>query len=182
VLRLGVRLSKGQKKILPGERPARFSANVRQQFRRTTATQLSPSPFDQHSGLASSLYAIVSGLESSGVVFAFVALIGYLMSSSIQWVELDRGTIRARRLLTRKLVEQPIADIVDARPLHSQAMGPLENALMDALLKTTNRGYEIRFKDGTKLGLVRGEMRGLDRFLWALAVELAKLREGDGIR
>jgi hypothetical protein len=109
----------------------------------------------------------------------FVALIGYAMSSSLQWVELDGGIIRARRLLTRRLVEHRVADIVDARPLHSQAMGPLENALMHALLKTTNRGYEIRFKDGSKLGLVRGEMAGLDEFLGALAVELAKRRRGD---
>jgi hypothetical protein len=108
-----------------------------------------------------------------------VSLIGYFMSSSLQWVELDGGVIRARRLLTRTLVERPVVDIVDARPLHPQAMGPLEHALMDALLKTTNRGYEIRFRDGTKLGLVRGEMAGPAGFLGALAMDLARQREGD---
>jgi hypothetical protein len=111
----------------------------------------------------------------------FVARIGYFMSSSVQWVELDGGMIRTRQLLTRKLVERPVADIGDARPLRSEAMGPLENALMDALLKTTNREYEIRFRDGTRLGLVRGEIAGLDQFLGALAAELARRREGDRI-
>jgi hypothetical protein len=53
-------------------------------------------------------------------------------------------------------------------------MGPLENALMDALLKTTNRGYEIRFQDGTKLGLIRGKMCGLDEWHGALEKELAR--------
>jgi hypothetical protein len=120
----------------------------------------------------------VSAWVALGAV-GFVALIGYFMSSSLQWVELDGGMIRARRPLTWKLVEQRVADIVDAKPLHSQAMGPLENAAMDALLKTTNRGYEIRFKDGTRLGLVRGEMAGLDAFLGALAAELVRRREGD---
>lgn len=117
----------------------------------------------------------VSAWVALGAV-GFVALIGYAMSSSLQWVELDGGVIRARRLLTRRLVEHPVADVVDARPLHSQAVGPLENALMDALLKTTNRGYESRFKDGSKLGLVRGEMAGLDGFLGVLAAELARQR------
>lgn len=49
------------------------------------------------------------------------------------------------------------------------------------MLKTSNRGYELRFRDGTKLGLVRGDMAGLDEFLGALAGELARLRtEPDG--
>lgn len=120
----------------------------------------------------------VSAWVALGAV-GFVAFIGYAMSSSLQWVELDGGVIRARRLLTRRLIERPVADIADAQPLHSQMMGPLENALMDALLKTTNRGYEIRFRDGTKLGLVRGEMVGLEGFLGALAAELARQRGAD---
>jgi len=58
-------------------------------------------------------------------------------------------------------------------------MGPLENALMDALLKTANRGYEIRFRDGTRLGWSVERMAGLDTFLGVLAAELAKLRGND---
>ncbi|WP_020471510.1 hypothetical protein [Zavarzinella formosa] len=86
----------------------------------------------------------------------FVGFIGYAMSSSVQWVELDADTLRWRGLLTRRFHEKPVSELVDALPLHSQLMGSLENAIMDAMLKTSNRGYELRFRDVTKLGLVRG--------------------------
>lgn len=107
---------------------------------------------------------------------AFVAVIGYAMSSSVQWVELDDGVIRWRGLLTRRVREQPVSELVDALPLHSNLMGPLENAVLDAVMRTSNRGFELRFRDGTKLGLVRGDMAGLDEFLLALAKELERLR------
>jgi hypothetical protein len=44
------------------------------------------------------------------------------------------------------------------------------------MIKTSNRGYELRFRNGTKLGLVRGDMAGLDESLHALAQELARMR------
>ena len=65
---------------------------------------------------------------------AFVAIMGYAMSSSFQWVELDGGIIRGRKLLTRRVVEHQVGDIVSIKPLDSKAMGPLENAVMDALM------------------------------------------------
>ena len=107
---------------------------------------------------------------------AFVLGIGYAVSSSVEWVELDGGMIRWRSLLTRRIKEKPVSELVDALPLNSKAMGPLENAILDAMMKTSNRGYELRFRDGTKLGLVRGDMAGLDEFLGALAGEMARLR------
>jgi hypothetical protein len=91
-------------------------------------------------------------------------------------VELDDGVIRGKKLLTRTVVERPLSDLVDAAALNSKAMGPLENALMDAVLKTSNRGYELRFRDGTKIGLVRGDMAGFEEFLGALAEEIRKGR------
>jgi hypothetical protein len=106
----------------------------------------------------------------------FVLVLGYAMSSSYQWVELDDGVIRGKKLLTRTVVERPLSDLVDAAALNSKAMGHLENALMDAVLKTSNRGYELRFRDGTKIGLVRGDMAGFDEFLGALAEEIRKGR------
>jgi len=106
---------------------------------------------------------------------AFVLCIGYAMSSSVQWVELDGGVLRWRGLLTRRVREKPVSELVDALPLNSKAMGPLENAVLDAVMKTSNRGYELRFRDGTKLGLIRGDMAGLDEFLDALDKELARL-------
>jgi hypothetical protein len=108
------------------------------------------------------------------VVFALV--LGYAMSSSYQWVELDDGVIRGKKLLARTVVERPVSDLVDAAALNSKAMGHLENALMDAVLKTSNRGYELRFRDGTKIGLVRGDMAGFEEFLGALAEQMRKWR------
>jgi hypothetical protein len=103
---------------------------------------------------------------------AFVALLGYLMSSSMQWVELQGGMIRARSLLTRKVVERRVADTVMVTPLNSAAMGAASNAVLTAAMGTANRGYELRFGDGRKVGLVRGDMAGLDEFMEALRAEL----------
>ncbi|HEX5269140.1 MAG TPA: hypothetical protein VFW33_01570, partial [Gemmataceae bacterium] len=89
---------------------------------------------------------------------AFVALLGWAMSSGYQWVEVRRGVIRGKKLLTRAVVERPVGEIVRIMPLHSPLMHPLANAVMDAAMKTSNRGYELRFRDGLRLGLVRGDM------------------------
>jgi hypothetical protein len=113
----------------------------------------------------------VSAWVALGCV-AFVALLGRAMSSSYQWVEVSRGVIRGQRLLTRAVVERPVGEVVPITPLHSQGMSPLANAVMDAGMRTSNRGYELRFRDGLRLGLVRGDMAGLDDFLTALRDEL----------
>ncbi len=102
-------------------------------------------------------------------VSAFSALLFWAMSSSYQWIEIEGDVIRGRKLLTRRLVERRVDDIVRIQPLHSQLMGELENLVMDALMKTSNRGYVLRFRDGSKMGLVRGDMAGLDDFMVALA-------------
>ena len=104
---------------------------------------------------------------------AFAVIMAWAMSSSVQWVELDGGAIRARKLLTRRIVTHNVSDIVGIKPLNSNMMGPLENALADMMMGTSNRGYELRFRDGSKLGLVRGDMKGLDEFLLVLAAEIA---------
>ena len=41
-----------------------------------------------------------------------------------------------------------------------------------AAMGTSNRGYELRFRDRVKVGLVRGDMAGLDEFMEALRAEL----------
>jgi hypothetical protein len=104
----------------------------------------------------------------------FVSVLGYAMSSSYQWVELNDGVIRGQKLLTRTVIERPLSDLVDAAALNSKAMGHLENALMDAVLKTSNRGYELRFRDGAKIGLVRADMAGFEEFLGAVAEAIKK--------
>jgi hypothetical protein len=108
---------------------------------------------------------------------AFVAALGYAMSSSMQWVELRGGMIRAKGLLTRRVVERLVADIVQVIPLNSAAMGAASNAVLTAAMGTSNRGYELRFRDGGKIGMVRGDMAGLDEFMEVLRGELGERSE-----
>lgn len=108
----------------------------------------------------------------------FVGVMGYVMSSSFQWVELGDGVIRGRRLLTRRVVEYRVADLVDAKPINTDTLGPMQNAILDALLDTRNRGYQLVFRDGRRLPLIRADMSGIDPFLGALAEQLRAIRDG----
>ncbi len=105
---------------------------------------------------------------------AFNAALGYAMSSSYHWIEIQDDVIRGRKLLTRRLVERPIAEVVRVIPLNSAALRPIANAVMNAARKTSNRGYELRFRDGLKMGLVRGDMAGLDAFMEVLQERLGE--------
>jgi hypothetical protein len=111
---------------------------------------------------------------------AFVALSGYSMSSSIQWVELDGWVIRGRRLFTRKIFELRVADIVDAHALNTNCLGPTENAILDFMLQTSNRGFVLLFRDGSRLPLIRADMSGLDQFLGMLAAQMKAIRNREG--
>jgi hypothetical protein len=102
-------------------------------------------------------------------IVAFCALLFWAMSSSYHWIELRGDVIRGRKLLTRRIVERRADDVVRILPLHSKLMGDIENLVLDMILKTSNRGYELRFRGGSKIGLVRGDMAGLDEFMVALA-------------
>jgi hypothetical protein len=115
----------------------------------------------------------VSVLVAPGCL-VFVLALGYAMSSSYHWIEIRDDVIRGRKLLTRSVVERPVAEIVRVLPLNSAATGPIVNAVMDAAMKTSNRGYELRFHDGLKMGLVRGDMAGLDEFMAALREQLGE--------
>jgi hypothetical protein len=55
-------------------------------------------------------------------------------------------------------------------------MGERENLVRDALLKASNRGHLLRFREGSKMGLVRGNMAGLDECRVALAGRLGEER------
>jgi hypothetical protein len=111
---------------------------------------------------------------------AFLAVVGYLMSSSLQWVELDGDVIRCRRLLSRKIVEHRVSDSVDGRPIHTDYPGPTQNAILDFLLDTSDRGHQLVFKDGSRVALIRADTYGVDGFLGALAEQLRAAREGKG--
>lgn len=129
--------------------------------------------------LATAVFLVIFAPPNVSMILApgavgFTIIMAYAMSSSVQWVELNDGVLRARRLLTRRIVTHRVSDIVAVKPLNSTYMGPLENALADRMMGTSNRGYELRFRDGSKLGLVRGDMKGLDEFLKVLAAEIAE--------
>jgi hypothetical protein len=101
------------------------------------------------------------------------------LARAVHWVELDGDVIRERRLLTRRIVEHRVADITDAKPIHTEFLGPTQSAVLDFLLDTRNRGYQLFFRDGSRVALIRADMSGLDPFLGALAEQLRKVREGD---
>src|SRR4051812_12596854 len=46
----------------------------------------------------------------------FDLALSYAMSSSYQWIELQDGIIRGRRLLTRGTFEQPVDEIIRVMP------------------------------------------------------------------
>jgi hypothetical protein len=121
------------------------------------------------------------GLGIAATVGAVVVagVSGRVLARNVHWVELDGDVIRERRLLTRKIVEHRVADVVDARPIHTDYLGRTQNAVLDFLLDTSNRGYQLFFRDGSRLALIRADMCGLDPFLGALAEQLRKVREGD---
>jgi hypothetical protein len=123
------------------------------------------------------------GLGIAALVGAVViaGVSGRVMARSVHWVELDGDVIRERRLLTRKIVEHRVEEIVDARPIHTDYLGTTQNAVLDFLLDTSNRGYQLFFRDGSRLALIRVDMSGLDPFLEALAEQLRKTREGDSV-
>ena len=126
--------------------------------------------------------ALVLALLTIGIpialgAIAFVALLGYLMSSSYHWVELDGDTIRGCRLLTRKIVELKVGDIVDAHRINTHYLGDAQNAILDFLLKTSDRGLQLVFRDGTRLSLIRADMSGIDEFLQTLTERMALQRQ-----
>ena len=123
------------------------------------------------------LKPLVIGIPVALVAVVFVASAGYLMSSSNQWVELDGGIIRCRRLLTRKIVELQVSDIVNAQPIHTNYLSSNKNFILDNLLGTSNRGYQLFFRDGTRLPLIRADTSGLDEFLGALAEQMPHNRQ-----
>jgi hypothetical protein len=115
------------------------------------------------------------GVRVLGASFFTSSLIlGYLVSRTNLWVEIEGRTIRERRLFTGWIVERPISDVTQIVPLVS-AVGGITGAVMDAILKTPNQGFLIRFQQGRRVVLIRADVRGLDEFM-------AVLRDGLGPR
>jgi hypothetical protein len=109
-----------------------------------------------------------TGLPWLGLgLFAFSLFLGYLMSRTNLWVESDGETIRERRLFTGSVVERRLAEVTEIVPLVS-GVGGITGAAMDAILRTPNRGFLIRFQEGRRISLIRGDVKGLDEFMTAL--------------
>jgi hypothetical protein len=88
--------------------------------------------------------------------------------------------IRECRLLTHKIIEHRVGEIEDAKAIHTNFLSTTQNAVLDFLLDTQNRGYQIVFRDGSRIALIRADMTGIDPFLGALAEHLRAIRESVG--
>ena len=95
------------------------------------------------------------------------AFIAYHMLQNNHWVEFDGTCIRTRRFWTRQLIDQYLEDVVDIRALGAVACTS-ETIVIDKLLGPV-RGYEIRFKSGPGISLMRGDMKRVDELVIAIA-------------
>jgi hypothetical protein len=113
-----------------------------------------------------------TGLTWLGLgLFVFSLYLGYTLSRTNLWVESEGDTVRERRLLTGSIVERWLAEVTEIVPLVS-GVGGITEAVMDAILRTPNRGFLIRFQEGRRIVLIRGETKGLDEFMTALRERL----------
>jgi hypothetical protein len=119
------------------------------------------------------LYIFIKAPSETGLpwfglaLFAFSVFLGYTLSRTNLWVESEGETIRERRLLTGSVVERTLAELTEIVPLVS-GVGGITGAAMDAILRTPNRGFLIRFQEGRRISLIRGDVKGLDEFMTAL--------------
>jgi|GEM_PF-3674419 len=107
-----------------------------------------------------------------GGILALVGLIiGYFVSGTNRYIELDHDIISEKRLFTGQRIEHRVEEIVAIVPLIN-VVGGAATLAMDALLGTTNRGFLLRFESGKKLALIRGDFVGVDDFMLALKDQL----------
>lgn len=99
--------------------------------------------------------------------FGVSGLLIYHLGQSYHWVECDGKVLRGRRFWTRTLVEQPVEQIVDIRPLGTAAK--TFHAGVGDILMGPVRGYVIRFTDGPRVYLMHHQMNGVDELVEALA-------------
>ena len=97
------------------------------------------------------------------------AFFAYHMTQNYHWVELDGGVVRGRKFWTRRLVAQPVSELEAIIPLGA-VVRSVETVITDKLLGQV-RGYELRFKRGPKIFLVRHDMKCADEFVTVLQAE-----------
>jgi hypothetical protein len=106
-------------------------------------------------------------------LFTSSLILGYPVSRTNLWVEIEGRTIRERRLFTGWIVERPISEVTEVVPLVS-GDGGITGAASDGILKTPNRGFLIQFQEGRRVVLIRGDVRGLDEFMAVLRYDLGR--------
>lgn len=104
-------------------------------------------------------------IPASLLLLAWAVFAGHQLSLTYDWVELDGTMIRGQKFWSRCLVERRIDDVIQIVPLQAVLRDAVENQVIDILWGTTNRGYEIRFREGTRVLLIRGDMIAVDEFM-----------------
>lgn len=89
------------------------------------------------------------------------------MSQNYHWVELDGSHIRGKKLLSRRMVEATTDEITAVVPMQAVVQNTT-NYIVDRVLNSSIRGFEIRLNNGEKIALVRYDMKGFDEFILAL--------------
>jgi hypothetical protein len=109
------------------------------------------------------------GFQSTFVLLVLVGYSGfaaYHMLQNFHWVEFDGIRIRGRRFWTRQLVEGAVEDVIEIRPL-AAVVRNTATTLADKLLGPV-RGYEIRFRNGQRVALLRHEMTNVHELVRAV--------------
>jgi hypothetical protein len=120
-------------------------------------------------GLALLWFALpATGIPLALLLTLACGFFAYHMLQNYHWVELDGHVVRGRKFWTRRLVEQRVESITEVLPLQAAAKHELVNVLVDGICGAANRGYEIRFREGPRIALVRWDMTDVDGFLLAL--------------
>lgn len=115
-----------------------------------------------------SVWPILGGLGLCG----WGALFAYHMTQNYQWVEFDGIRIRGRRFWSRRLVENTLEDVRDIRVLGAIVRNA-ETICTDAILGSV-RGWEIRFRHGPSIAVVRYDMRNAEQLVAAVEHALAQ--------
>jgi hypothetical protein len=110
-----------------------------------------------------------TGIPGGLLLILASGFIAYHMLQNFHWVELDGNIVRGRKFWTRRLVEQRVEDITGILPLQALAKHEI-NVLIDGISGAANRGYEIRFRGGPRIALVRWDMADVDGFMLVLRV------------
>jgi len=105
-------------------------------------------------------------------------LIAYHMLQNYHWVEFDGDLIRGRRFWTRQLIEYRTEDVVNIRALGATNRF-VTNLVIDEVLGPV-RGYEICFRSGPSIGLIRHDMTGVDELVGAVLVAVKSRSAGPG--